>query len=264
MKWFAYFLTVIGLNAVPVWGWFTQGWNLGTTLAIYWCETVLSGLLIALRIWVHRRLTRKKGHFRSQVGGTVTVNKRPAAKVIDDFLVEFLVVILGFSFVQGIFIFVLVALLIPKLAGPAAAPNLANFRVGLTGVTLFLVVSFLLDLGSIRYRPFSWIRDMAGSAIGRVLVIQFAILIGLPAMAFLNQPRAVFAVFAFLKFLGDLGAYIPQSDSKDEPPAWLANLASRFPGAKPGEFSEYWRNEQAKEQKQREEDEEVLAGPDDA
>jgi hypothetical protein len=51
-----------GLNAVPVLGVLGGAWSSATALALYWCETVLLSMLIAVRIELHRHATHKRGH----------------------------------------------------------------------------------------------------------------------------------------------------------------------------------------------------------
>src|SRR6185295_3720279 len=54
---------LVGLNSVPVVGVLAVGWSDGTALALYWCESVLGALLVALRIRLHRKATNKRGHY---------------------------------------------------------------------------------------------------------------------------------------------------------------------------------------------------------
>jgi hypothetical protein len=60
-------LWILGVNAVPAWELFACGWGTGTALVLYWCENVLAALLVALRVEIHRRLTRAAGHFRGDI-----------------------------------------------------------------------------------------------------------------------------------------------------------------------------------------------------
>ena len=58
---------LVGVNAVPVAGVFLAGWDGATALSLYWWENLIGSLLIALRIVVHRALSRKRGHWRLQI-----------------------------------------------------------------------------------------------------------------------------------------------------------------------------------------------------
>src|SRR5215470_7196700 len=63
MNWLARLSLLFGLNAVPVVGVARAGWTNATALVLYWCETVILVLLVALRIRLHRRWTNKRGHY---------------------------------------------------------------------------------------------------------------------------------------------------------------------------------------------------------
>ena len=63
MSWLARLSLLLGVNAVPVVGVAGAGWTNATALVLYWCETVILVLLVALRIRLHRRWTNKRGHY---------------------------------------------------------------------------------------------------------------------------------------------------------------------------------------------------------
>src|SRR5437867_2247672 len=73
-------LTAIGLNAIPAFGWFVGDWSAGTTLVLYWLETLIGTLLLAVLIIRHRRVRPSKGHWNyhalqkqtPQTGGSST------------------------------------------------------------------------------------------------------------------------------------------------------------------------------------------------
>ncbi|MDO3238305.1 DUF6498-containing protein, partial [Mycobacteroides abscessus subsp. abscessus] len=46
--------TMMVVNVIPLTGWFIGGWSAGTTLAVYWFETVVASLFIALRALLHK------------------------------------------------------------------------------------------------------------------------------------------------------------------------------------------------------------------
>ena len=52
-------LPAVGINGVPIAGVFLAGWDGATALSLYWWENLIGSVLIALRILVHRVLTRK-------------------------------------------------------------------------------------------------------------------------------------------------------------------------------------------------------------
>ena len=76
-------LQALGASSVPVVGTLAAGWSAATSLALYWCENLLGALLVAVLIARHRRLTRKRGHWRSQLGTrTRTIRKVRGKRVV--------------------------------------------------------------------------------------------------------------------------------------------------------------------------------------
>jgi Family of unknown function (DUF6498) len=46
-------LTLLAVNAIPAAGWFAAGWSAGTTLVVYWFETVAACAFVSARIFAH-------------------------------------------------------------------------------------------------------------------------------------------------------------------------------------------------------------------
>jgi cytochrome b561 len=59
-------LALLAVNAVPLAGWFVEGWSAGTTLVVYWFETVAACVFVAARIVAHHRWSPRRGHVRYQ------------------------------------------------------------------------------------------------------------------------------------------------------------------------------------------------------
>ncbi len=59
----AQFVVALARNAIPVWGFLGRGWSPATTLVVYWCETLIGTLLVALRMAIHRHLTHLRGYY---------------------------------------------------------------------------------------------------------------------------------------------------------------------------------------------------------
>src|SRR5207245_4132204 len=99
---------LIGLNAVPGFGFFALHWTAGTLLTVYWFENLLGSLLIALRIGLHRRLTHKRGHYVTRQATTVIVTtgsgKSAQTKRIGTILGSFLLVAIPFTVAEGVFL----------------------------------------------------------------------------------------------------------------------------------------------------------------
>lgn len=59
----AHVLTLLGVIAVPVIGWFAADWSGATTLVVYWFETLAVCGFICARLALHRRWKPLRGHF---------------------------------------------------------------------------------------------------------------------------------------------------------------------------------------------------------
>jgi hypothetical protein len=243
--------TTLALNAIPALGWYFGQWNSGTTLAIYWVETVLSTLFIALRIAVHRRFLPVKGHYRYE---PPQHNRRHGTGIT--YLRHFVPIALIFSAAHGVFLAVLFGIL---TANGRAAEVRLDPRALATGcglVLLFQMADFLVDVSTICSRPFRWVELLAERNLGRVIVVHLTIILGLFAAAFYDSPRNLFVVFLILKTLNDLSGIIPQYNP-DEPPRWLCRLMDRVPPSarsaplsrKHATFRDYWIAERADERR---------------
>jgi len=146
---------LLGLNAVPVAGFFGQGWSPGTALAIYWVEGLLVILFISARILLHRRWTRKRGHFRAPAfsrnhASSVSVETLPVGS--GSLLGGYLGVTIPFTLAHGFFLGLLLFLFLPKEFGPEAGVAVADLGKGAVGVLAFLALGFAIDLVRLRER----------------------------------------------------------------------------------------------------------------
>jgi len=214
-------LQIIGVNAVPAWGFFDQRWTASSTLVVFWFENILTTLLIAIRVLVHRKVTKKRGYYAS----TTTYNS---------FLTTFLSQSLIFTAAHGVFIAVIVLLL-----AKTGVPKAADIARGIAGVSAFLVAGLAIDLVNVRNKSFASMRRMTEHAMGRVIVVHFTILFGMAVAAFTGKMSAVFVVFIILKTLLDLGGQLPDYDPA-EAPRWLVFILGKLSGGKM-DFAEYWR-----------------------
>jgi hypothetical protein len=83
---------------------------------------------------------------------------------------------------------------------------------------------------------------MAEDAVGRIMVIQGAAMVGLVAIVFTNQPRGLFGVFIVLKFFQELSSWLPYYNP-DEAPRWLVRAMGRH-GAS---LAAHWQKRRAAE-----------------
>jgi hypothetical protein len=222
-------LQSIAVNAVPLLGIWRGGWSTPTTLAVYWCESVLGALLVAVRLLLHRHLTHARGYERNQLGVTFEMTGRDGHP-IQGFVPEFLVGSLGFSLLHWIFLAFVLVVLLPREGGAKIDP--AAVQWGVLTVGALLLLGFLMDLARLGQRPFAWARDLAQRTLTRVMVVHLTIVFGTALRAWQHRPGAFIGVFAGLKTLLDASAHWPRGDLSRRVPRWLAWLARQ---AKPGE-----------------------------
>jgi hypothetical protein len=216
-------IQVLALNAVPLYGVYVLGWSWGTVLVLYLCETVMGTLFVGFRMIVHYQLTHDRG-YSHPMGGTAPGKSRFGA-----FLFDFTAAYLFASFAHGIFLAVILNLILK--GRPEATVDFAMLRKGVLAMALIMTGSFALDCLGLRKRPFEWIRDLAERLLGRIAVVQFAIIFG---MIGINQfAKAPFAVFVFVKLLVELGGLARgKKIPKPEPiPAPVAILSRGAPEA---------------------------------
>jgi hypothetical protein len=209
------------VNAITVYGVFGAHWTVATAIALYWAENVIGIVLIAALFVIHRIATHKRGHYRG---------------VLKSFLLSTTV----FTIAHGVFLAFFLLLLFPKIAKSEVFDPQA-FRLGLKLIAGVMLFTFVIDALLVKNTPFATIRGAADSFMPRVLVVHLTIIFGLFAMAVLGHPRALFAVFAALKFGADLLSRAPK-DFPEKPPGWLNWIASR---SKDPKMIEKWRQDRA-------------------
>ncbi|HEV2803621.1 MAG TPA: DUF6498-containing protein [Chthoniobacterales bacterium] len=231
-------LLALGLNAVPALGWFVGEWSAGTTLLLYWLETLVGTLLVAIRIVVHRRVRPSKGHwdYKAPQGKEGQSNDRST------YLSAFLVPALAFTVAHGVFLGALGLIMISKHHSPEARIDVHSLLAGLTAIAFFQVADFGFDLVWLRTQPFAWIERLGNLSLSRVLVIHLTIVGGMMAMMFTGANRNFFAVFIFLKTMLNFSLAVPQYQPKT-PPRWLSSVMDRVPGkkGKDANFAAFWK-----------------------
>jgi hypothetical protein len=200
-------LRALGLGGVPATGYFGAGWSLGTLLLLYWLETILVTMVVAVLILRHRRATRQ-GHWDWKYAGTTTVMGRSTTRP-GSFLGSFLGVMIPFTAGHGIFVAVFAFLVFPQEIGPEARVSPDALANGMIAIAAFLFVSLLFDLPGIGERPFQWVERLAQRAQGRMIVTHLTIIFGAGAMAAFEAPLGFLVVFVALKSLLDLGGMLP-------------------------------------------------------
>lgn len=217
---------VLGVNSVPAFGVLAADWTAATALALYWCENILIALLVGLRLWLHRRATRKRGHWEAHLSG-------PRRTGSSTFLSDFLTGALVFTAAHGLFLGAILFLVIPEQFPEAGGVDLSALLQGIGVISLFLLLGFLYDAIHLASRTFAWVRRLATLVLGRVVVVHLTIIFGMVGMAWLGGPRGFFLVFAGLKTLSDLTAMTASGRPETgDPPGCLMAPIRAFAGEK--------------------------------
>ena len=246
-------LTLLAVNAVPAAGWFAGGWSAGTTLIVYWFETVAACLFVAARILAHRRWSPRRGHFRYQA----PKSDRPRSQ--SSFLQGFLVTSLVFSAAHGLFLGVILFVLDHNGQGDLAGVDWRSVKLGSLCILVALAIDFGVDLLGLRRWSFWQIEQTANRSLGRVVVVHLTLVLGMFAAA-MTDATALFGVFVVLKTLYSLSMALPQWEPATAP-EWLSRLMNRFPSVRPGErFEDAWAKDRADEVERRERNEEPWTG----
>ena len=238
---------LLGLNAVPVVGVAGAGWTNATALVLYWCETVILVLLVALRIRLHRRWTNKRCHYCETLVKITRNGLSRTERSTGYFGTSFIAVALTFATAQAVFLsFVLYK---THLLDNVSFTQLIQ---GLAATAMFLCVEFLIDLRGLRERPFAWIRDMSNAVLWRVFLVQIVIICGVVGIAWLGLPRITLITFVALKLYTDATSQLPQYDPA-EAPAWVVCVFGNG-------FARYWRAAKRVEKARAAAEEEIFYG----
>jgi hypothetical protein len=253
-------IVVLLINAVPLVGVLRYGWSATNVLVLYWFENLVVAILTTARLIVHRRLTRKRGYWRtSQLG--IKVNDRP---VKSGFVAEYATGAFAFTLGHGVFVAV-IALLLAQNHPDEPMWHLGWPQVGrgVLVISAMLVVEFCVDLGTIRSASFAAVKQYAQARMARVVVLHLAIIFGMLGMAVTDSPLSILYVLIGLKTLVELGAAASRGAAASEsgaPPAWTLKMADRFAKDKGGAtgFVQQYRHDMDAERRQAIEDEEAM------
>jgi hypothetical protein len=211
-NWLTRLLILIALNSVPVVGVGWAGWATATALVLYWCETVILVVLVAIRIYLHRKWTNKRGHYVEVVTETDYDGVRKTKTRVGHFGTGFCTVALVFSAGQALFLGVIL-----WKTGLLRTVNVSQLKEGLTAITAFLLCGFSVDLAGLRQWPFAQIQRLSDAVLWRVFLVHIVIIIGVFATLWFNLPRSTLIVFVVLKLYTDIMAQIPQYNPADAP-----------------------------------------------
>jgi hypothetical protein len=241
-------LTLLAVNVVPAAGWFVAEWSAGTTLVVYWFETVAACLFVSARIVAHQRWSPRHGHFRYQA--PKSGRQRSQTSFVKGFLVTSLVL----SAAHGVFLGVILFVLDHNGHGDLAGVDWRSVKLGSLYVLIALTIDFVVDLPGLRRWSFSQIEGTANRSLGRVVVVHLTLVFGMFGAA-MTDASALFGVFVVLKTLYALSTALPQWEPATAPD-WLSRVMNRLPNVHPGErFEDMWAQDRADEAERRERNE---------
>jgi Family of unknown function (DUF6498) len=255
---------LVSTNLVPLAGVLWFGWSASTLLVVFWAETLLTGTANVVRIAVHRKLTRARGHWRQHLNENTSYkptfgndrSARPAEELQKEttFLAEYATILYVFTLGHGLFLGIFLVLLQQNWEGDGPSPwgiDSTSLRYGLLAVAGFAIFELLYDLVSLGGQPFSWLKERVQVALGRVVILHFVIIFGAFLMMRYQTPMGFLGILAGLKTLLDLGGSGAPVQTPDKPPRWLAAF-----GKKQGiDMEREWTNILAAQKRRAEEDE---------
>ena len=249
---------VLATSLVPLAGVLWFGWSASTLLLVFWGETLLAGTANVVRIGLHRRLTRARGHWRRQIDDS---SKRAVGEVEPKpettFLAEYATILYVFTLAHGLFLGVFLAILNQNWRGEGPSPwpiDAESFRSGILAVAGITVLELLYDLTSLGREPFSWLKARVQVALGRVMILHLVVIFGAFLMMRFETPMSFLGILVGLKALTDLAASGGPVGTPAKPPRWLVALAK-----KQGlDMEREWTNILAEQKRRAEEDEKPL------
>jgi hypothetical protein len=132
---------VLFVNAVPICGLLFKCWSLATTLFLYWLENLLNTFFVGARIWLHRRLTHKRGHWMEvRMVEVKAANLTVPTTLFTNFVGSNLI----FALVHGIFVALFVFGYVWQ------RPSLSNLGHGVLWLVTAMTTYFLLDARTLR------------------------------------------------------------------------------------------------------------------
>lgn len=240
-------LVLLVIIAVPVIGWFVDDWSGGTTLVVYWFETVAASVFISVRILLHRRWVPSRGHFRYQAAST---NRRSSQN--PSFLAGFAVTSFAFCAAHAVFLCAILFLLNKDGKGELARVDWRTATFGCLIVLAFLVLDVAVDLLRLRRWSFWQIEQLAHRGLSRVVVVHLTLIFGLIGIALTDAPDALFGIFVVLKTLAALSTALPQWEPTVAP-EWLSRIMNRIPHSRADEsFEASWTEDREAESARRE------------
>lgn len=195
-------LAVVLINAVPLIGVLRYGWSANTVVLLYWWENFLTVAFTCVRIALHRRLTRKRGHWRRGVLGLHAFDKpETQSRLVGEYagMAIPIVVLWGMMFVTF-------SLVVADRydADPRWALMPQQVLQGGAWIAAAMSLEFLLDATTLRTRSFAWIKAYAGVRLGRLLIMAQLFYAGWFVALLLRSPWGILYAMIGLKTAWDL------------------------------------------------------------
>lgn len=229
-------LIVLLVNAVPIVGVLHYGWSATNVIVLYWFENLLVAVTTTLRIFAHRIITRKRGHWRIDEKAGIKVNDKPFKSTL---LASYALIAFVFTLAHGVFVAAIAFMLTQNHPDdPTWQFSWPQLWRGVAVISAMLGVELVVDLATMRTKSFAWIKGYADRRTGRVFVLHLAIIFGMLAMAMTNSPFGILYVLIALKTLVDLGGAMGEGvappDPEAPPPAWALKFADKVAKDKGG------------------------------
>lgn len=228
------------MNGLPLIEVIASGRSPAILLLLYWFETVLLLVTGVVRIVLHRRATRRAGHYVSiataQDADAGAAETRRALGNENAYLKSFLGITAIFTLAHGFFVLLLVFLF--KVAGPVTADDV---RLALTYAVGVQALFLAWDLPRIPRWTFAELSRNVGTVSLRVLVTQLGLIFGVVAMGIFNSPWGLVGTFIVMRALADatmawLTGFVKQRDLPPGLKRVLARTAKQSPESLEAEF----------------------------
>ena len=247
-------LLVLAVNAVPIYGALQLGWSAPTLLVLFWCENAIGIVFTSLRIWLHRRLTRKRGHWNTPAAANVGTNVKQGDRTT--LLASYALPSTIFTAAHAIFVFAIAFAIGSKHPGdPFWRFSSEQLWIGLEWITAVMLLDFAKDLFFLKGHSYAWIKRYSDQRMGRVIVLHLGIIFGMGALAFFESPLAPLCVLMGLKALLDL-AWSWGTDAEPvpaEPPQWSLRAAGALgklaPEMSEAKFKQMWQEQREAERR---------------
>lgn len=234
-------VSMLAVIAVPLVGWFVDDWSGGTTLVVYWCETVVTCVFVLARIAVHQHWAPRRGHFEYVAPGGGLRSGRTSS-----LLTGFAISSFAFCAAHGVLLAAILFVLDHHGERALADIHWRSVALGGLSVLVFLAADFLVDLLRLRKWSFLQIEQTARRGLGRVIVVHLTIVFGLIAVAATGAPDSLFGVFVVVKSLFSLATALPQSEPSTAPRR-LGGVLNRLSNVRPGRrWEDLWADEIAR------------------